>query len=184
MTSKPEVEGDKLMRRVLHRDPDHGGILAEITGAQGTSKTASLFSLAKYTLKKYPKEKIFFREQTEAPLQCYKLGEGNFKFFTKDTANITFHDRQKRLKKIDIPHQTFSTYDELYEIAEQGKVNIPFFDDAHEWMDFIHHLRGVGEWTTILIDEMADICPYGSSGNLYSRVKSFASLQHTISSRH
>jgi hypothetical protein len=174
MSSKPEVEGDKLMQRVLHRDPDHGGVLAEITGAQGTSKTASLFSFAKYTLKKYPKEKIFFREQTEAPLQCYKLGEGNFEFFIKESANVTFHDRTKRLKKVEIPYKTFTTYEELYEKARGGIVSIPFFDTVHEWMDFIHYLRSAGEWITVIIDEMADICPYGSSADLYKKIKDFA----------
>lgn len=174
MTSKPEVEGDRLMRRVLTRNPDHGGILSEITGAQGTSKTAALFSFAKYTFKRYPNEKIFFREQTEAPLQCYKLGEGNFEFFVKESSNITFHDRKKRLKKVDVPFRTFTTYEELYDMAQGGIVSIPFFDTVHEWMDFIHYLRSAGEWTTILIDEMADICPYGSSGDLYKRIKSFA----------
>lgn len=172
--STPEIEGQRIVEKILRRDPDHGGYLIEITGAQGTSKTAALFAFAQSTINKHPHEKIFFREQTDAPLQVFKFGEGNYEFFVKESSSITFRDRSQRLRKADIPYRTFSTYEELYNMSPRGKITVPFFDNDHEWTTFIHYLRNVGEWVTILIDEMSDIAPYGSSGNLFKQLKQFA----------
>jgi len=59
MTSNPERLGKKLWERLVERNIDHGGVLGEITGAQGTSKTSALLFLADFIMAKRPREKIF-----------------------------------------------------------------------------------------------------------------------------
>ena len=175
MTSNPERLGKKLWERLVERNIDHGGVLGEITGAQGTSKTSALLFLADFIMAKRPREKIFLREQIEAPLQVFKLKDPDkYQFFIKDSADMVFQDRSHKLKEVNIPHHKFKTYAELYEKAEPNKVSVPFFDNPAEWMDFIHYLRNAGEWTNILVDEMADIAPSGSSGKQFHRISKFS----------
>lgn len=180
MVSKPEILGGEILKRSLGRNKDYGGILAEITGAMGTSKTGTLLSFTKFTMSLHPEEKIFWREQLNAPLQIFKLGEGNYQFFIKNSANIVFRNRDKHLEHINLDPVVFSTYDDLYEKAKPGIANVVFFDDNYEWMDFITYLRGVGSWVNIFIDEMSDICPFSNQGSLYTRIRDFAGVMGAV----
>ena len=176
--SKTNVIGKKLFEQLMARNYDHGGDLVEITGAQGTSKTSCLLTFCSFTMEKFPNEKNFFREQVEAPLQIFKLGEKYFDkidFFIKESSNAVFRNRNKRLKEVDLPHQTFKTYDELYDdLSIRGHVSVPIFNDNYEWMDFIHYLRGVGEWVSVYVDEMGDVAPASQPNPLGNRIGSFA----------
>jgi len=174
MESVPEIMGSKIMKRTISRDQDHGGILSELTGAQGTGKTSVLLAFTDNTITSNPSEKIFWREQMDAPLQTFKLGLEKIRFFVKKDSNVIFRDRNKRLEEIDLNPVYFRDYEELYEIAPNGRASVVFFDNDHEWMKFIHYLRGVGEWVNIFIDEMADIAPSVCSGDLYQRVVKFS----------
>lgn len=180
MVSKPEIIGENILNRALGRNKDYGGILGEITGAQGTSKTSVLLSITNHTRALHPNEKIFWREQLNAPLQIFKLGQGSYTFWIKNTANIVFRDRDKHLKEIDVHAKTFSSYKELYDEAEPGTANVLFFDDNYEWMDFIAFLREVGEWVNVFVDEMADICPSVNAGNLFIRIRDFSSVMGAV----
>lgn len=181
MPSKPEIVGQRLLQRALGRNKDYGGILAEITGAQGTSKTGTLLSFTHHTIKLHPNEKIFWREQMNAPLQIFKLGEGRYHFWAKDTAEIVFRDRDRRLIHTEVkPFGTFHTYQELYEKCKPGIANVVFFDTNYEWMEFISYLREVGEWVNLFVDEMGDICPAVSSGRLFKQIRDFASVMGAV----
>jgi len=174
MKSTPEIMGKRIMDRTTSRDQDHGGILAELTGAQGTGKTGVLLSFTNNTIRANPTEKIFWREQMDAPLQTFKLGLDKICFFVKKGSNVVFRDRNKRLREVDMDPVYFRDFDELYEIAPSGRASVVFFEDDYEWMNFIHYLRGVGEWVNIFIDEMADIAPAVCSGDLYQKVIKFS----------
>jgi len=177
----PQNQGKKLWHRLVERNLDHGGVLAEITGAMGTSKTACLLFLCDYIMKHRPYERIFFREQVNAPLQIFKIGDpSKFSFYVKSDAEIQFLDRNNRLAPVNIHHKLFDTYDDLYEMTEPNKVSVVFFKDDEEWMDFIEYLRGVGEWTNILVDEMADITPEGAGGDLFRRIEKFSTTMGAV----
>ena len=177
----PESQGKKLWHRLVERNIDHGGILGEITGAQGTSKTATLLFLADFIMKYRPYEKIFFREQVDAPLQIFKIRDkSKYEFFVKSDANIVFRDRNKKLETVNLQHKVFDTYDDLYKMAQPNKVSVVFFKDDTEWMDFIEYLRNVGEWVNILIDEMADIASSGAGGSWYKRIEDFSTTMGAV----
>jgi hypothetical protein len=180
MVSKPEIIGEQILKRVLSRNKDYGGILVEITGAQGTSKTSTLLSFMKTTIREHPNEKIFFREQMDAPLQIFKLGQGQYKFFIKRDSNIVFRNRDKHLQIIDMNPGEFSTYKELYDKAIPGKVNVVFFDSNAEWMSFITYLRSAGEWVNIFVDEMADICPAVNRGAMFKQILDFSGVMGAV----
>jgi len=177
----PETQGKKLWHRLIERNIDHGGILGEITGAQGTSKTATLLFLADFIMKYRPYEKIFFREQIDAPLQIFKIGNSNkYNFFVKSDAEIVFRDRNNKLSPINLQHKVFDTYADLYEMAQPNKVSVVFFKSDTEWMEFIEYLRNVGEWVNILIDEMADVTPEGAGGKEFKRVEKFSTTMGAV----
>lgn len=175
MTSKTGIVGERLLKRCIERDKDHGGLSTEITGAMGMSKTGVLLFFGDTISKKYPGEKVFFREQYNSPLQIFKMGSSKYTFLVQEGSKVVFRNREKRLEKTEINHKRFTDFNDLYEKASPGKINVVFFKSDDMWMDFIEYLREVGEWTTVLIDEMADICPYPTSGNRYKKIGSFAS---------
>jgi len=183
MPSKLEIIGQHLMERVLSRNQDYGGILGEVTGAQGTAKTSVLLSLTDRTIKRNPDEKIFWREQTNAPIQIFKLGLDKINFMVPDNRRVIFRDRDNKLEEMEIsPITYFKTddYRDLYEKAERGKANLVFFDSVYKWMDFMTYLKEVGEWVNIFIDEMADICPSVNSGQLFTDIRDFAGVMGAV----
>jgi len=181
MVSKPEIYGEQLIGRITGRNPDYGGILAQITGAQGTAKTSTLLSFTKNTIKANPHEKIFWREQTNAPIQIFKLGLENINFMIPKNGRVVFRDRDHKLEHVQIdPITEFTTLSEIYDLAEPGKANVIFFESVYTWMDFIEELREVGEWVNIFIDEMADIAPAVSSGKLHKKIRDFSGTMGAV----
>ena len=165
--------GKILLERILKRDIDHGGRLVEITGAMGTSKTGCLLAFITHTLRLHPEEKIFFREQTNAPLQIYKL-RNKYQVFIQKGADVTFRDRNEKLKEIEVGAIEFTNFQDLWKKSKPGVVSVPFFKEPYDWMEFMTFLREVGEWVNVFVDEMADICPGTNSGALYKRMNEFS----------
>jgi len=183
MPSKSEIIGQQLIKRILSRNKDYGGILGEITGAQGTAKTSVLLSLSHRTIKRQPDEKIFWREQTNSPIQIFKLGLDKINFMVPDNERIVFRDRDNKLEHVELSPLTYfktGDYQDLYEKAERGKANLVYFTTPYEWMDFMTHLREAGEWVNVFIDEMADICPSVNSGELFTKVRDFAGVMGAV----
>jgi hypothetical protein len=174
MVSKQEIIGQEILKRIHLHDINDGGVFTETTGSQGSAKTSILLSFTEYTLKNHPDEKIFWSECYRSPLQTFKLGFDKQCFYAKNDLPITFRNRDKKLEPINIPLTRFDTFEELYNKAQKGKVNIVFFGNRMIWMDFINYLRNIGEWTHIYIDEMAEVCPSYTSGKMWNHIGKFA----------
>jgi len=197
MTSKPEIEGKNLIDRLLERSLDKGGIYSEVTASQGMAKTAVLLTFTDLTRKNHPNEKIFWREQLDAPLQIFKLGEGKYHFLVMEGSGAVFRDRSNHLAEVtNLPITYFKSkeivktvlqgkklvpvteiipdFQDLWDKSKPGVANVVFFGDEFFWLDFIHWLRNVGEWVNIFIDELADIAPAVCKGDLYHRILKFA----------
>lgn len=174
MVSKQEIIGEEILKRIHLHDINEGGVYTETTGSQGSAKTSVLLSFTDYTLEHYPNEKIFWSECYKAPLQTFKLGYNKICFYAKQNLPIIFRNRNKKLEPIDIPLTRFNTFDELYNKAQKGKVNIVFFENRMIWMDFIDYLRNIGEWVHVYIDEIAEVCPSYTSGKLWNNIGRFA----------
>jgi len=180
MVTKTGVEGKRIVDRALGRNLDYGGILCEITAAQGMGKTSTLLSLTKHTIMRHPEEKIFWREQYNAPLQIFKLGPDKYQFMVREGSNVVFRDRNKKLAHVDVNPVYFKSYKDLYELAKPGVANVVFFGKSIFWMDFITELREAGEWVNIFIDEMADVCPSTNSGALYQKMNDFSGTMGAV----
>ncbi len=172
--SKSEVNAERILKRIHIHDLDSGGVFTEVTGSQGSAKTSVLLSFMDYTMKQYPGEKIFWSSCYNAPLQFVKIGKGKFHIMVKKNSNVTFHDRNQKLKQIFSEVTNFTGYDDLYNKAQPGICNAVFFGNRYKWIDFIHHLRSAGEWAHLYLDEMSEIAPSFTSGKLWHRIGSFS----------
>jgi len=175
MTTKSELIAHQILGRIHTHDQDQGGVLTETTGAQGSAKTSVNLAFIDYTIKNYPQEKIFMSECYDAPLQVFKLKNyKKIKFFVKKDSNVIFRNRDNHLEEVDFNPVKFITYKYLYEQAKPGHVNVVFFGDRFEWMEFIKFLRSVGEWVHVYIEEISEIAPMFPDGENWHKVKDFA----------
>jgi len=173
--TKSEKIAQQILGRIHNHDRDQGGVLTETTGAQGSAKTAVNLAFTDYTLKNFPKEKIFWSECYDAPLQIFKLKNiDKIKFFIQKDKKIVFRNRDDHLRHIDLHPIEFTTFSDLYEKAKPGHVNVVFFGDRLIWMEFIKYLRSIGEWVHIYIEEFSEIAPMFPHADLWHKVKEFA----------
>lgn len=174
MVSKQEIIGKEIMERIHIHDVDTGGVFTVATGSQGSAKTSILLAFAEYALAYHPDEKIFWSESYKAPLQITKLEPKKYRFYCKHGLDFIFRDRDKKRKPIKMPFVSFKDYDDLYEKAKLGKINVAFFGNRMYWMDFIEHVAGLGEWVHIFIDEISEVCPAYQPGNVWKRIGDFS----------
>jgi hypothetical protein len=172
--SKSEVLAAKILKRCHIHDMDSGGVFTFITGGMGTGKTSIMLSFCNYTLLHYPDEKAFWSNTYNTPIQSIKIGLEHHHIMVKDGSGVSFHDRNQKLAKISPDVTCFKDYDELYDLAIPGKCNCVFFGDRYKWIDFIHYLRSVGEWTHVYIDELSEIATAFTSGRLFKQIGRFS----------
>jgi len=174
MPSKPEIEGEKILNMLLGQRQEYGGAFAYITGSMGGGKTSAMFFILSYTLNAYKNQKIFLSETYDAPLQAFKLGIEKIHFMVKEGEDVVFRDRNKHLELIDVGPTYFKDYEDLYNKAKPGYINVPFFGDRTKWMEFIAYLRHTGEWSHVFIDEIGEVVPSNTSGKLHKRIGQFS----------
>jgi len=174
MPSKLEIIAAQIRDRIHNHDPDHGGVVLEITGAPGSAKTSTMLSITRKTMKDHPNEKVFFSNTYFAPMQSLRIGMDNHKILVKRGSNVTFHDRDKKLERIYPEITYFSDYDELFESAGRGKINAVFFGDRSKWRGFLHYLRSVGEWCHVCFDEFGEVAPAHKAGKEYWEIGKFS----------
>lgn len=175
--TKSEQYSRWVIKRIHKHDKDAGGIVSIITGAQGSGKTGTLLSFAVYTINNYPNEKVFWSNTFDAPIQTLKLpDQSKVHYLIEKDKGIVFRDRNRRLKDISstINYDEFTTMDELYDKAKPGKVNVVFFANRMDWMQFIRYLRSAGEWVHIYIDELSEIAPAFQKGKYWKKIEDFS----------
>jgi len=173
LVSKQEYLGREIMKRIHIHDPDKGGIFTLTTGSMGAAKTSVISSFADYTTCHHPNEKVFWSECYRAPLQVFRL-KSKYHFLVKEDVSLQFRDRNNKHSSMDIPYTTFTDFNDLYEKAKRGCVNVPFFGNRLYWMGFIDHLRNVGEWTHVFLEELAEICPSYQDGILWKYIRDWS----------
>jgi hypothetical protein len=172
--TKSEINAERILRRCHIHSYDDGGVFSFITGGMGTGKTSVMLSFMDYTIEHYPEEKIFWSNTYNSPVQSLKIGLDKHHIMVQQGAGVTFHDRSKKLKLIHPSVTVFKGFEDLYNKAKPGSCNCVFFGDRMLWMDFIHHLRSVGEWVHIYIDELSEISPAFTSGKLFKKIGLFS----------
>ena len=169
-TSRQEANFAYIMNRIHTQNPDMGGCFTEATGMQGASKTAAMLSFADHNMIVHPDQRNFWRNTYETPLQVTKLPYGSWEILVEEGHNVTFHERTKGLPEVDLPYDTFKSFEDLYETATPGKTSVLFFKDETFWMNLIHYLGYTGEWNHVFLDEYAELFPINPRGKLHRKI--------------
>jgi|GEM_PF-2595992 len=172
--SKSEIIAERLLKKCHVHDVNSGGVLSLVTGGLDCAKTSVMLSFVDYTLEHHPTEKLFWSNTYFAPIQSLRIGIEKHHIMVKEDSNVTFHDRAQRLKEIHPKITRFNDFDDLYQKAIPGLLNCVFFGQRNTWMDFVHYLRGVGQWCHVYIDELSEICPAFTSGDLFKQIGQFS----------
>ena len=164
-------EGQQILRTIHTHDSNYGGHFIEVTSGTGKGKTAMLLSMALYNLEHFTREKVFFSECYNTPIQSLKLGKEKVCFFIpeKHKQTFNFRNRDKRLEEapegfFEVVYFKDKDYEDLYNKAKLGKINVPIFADRKEIMELIKYVNSIGEFSLILIDEMSEIATSLNSG--------------------
>jgi len=177
MSTKLEVLGQKILQRIHRHDENQGGVLTETTGGMGSGKTSIGLSFANYTMNNYPKEKIFWSECYNTPLQFYKLKRPEkYHIMVRKNSNVVFRDRNNKLQLINLKPTYFESFSDMYQYAKPGKLNIVFLGNRLDQMKLDMHLRSVGEWVHKYCEEFSEIAPMFPRGELWHLVKKYAAV--------
>lgn len=164
---KLTLKTEEILKRRKARQPELGGIISLTVGPTGSGKTSQLLFDAKYILKNNPNELVFFRDSTETSAQFNRIGN-NYNIFVSDKCTIRFRDLING-GNIDMPVTFFSSYNDIINqdtgkgLAEKGKLNVIYFQNDYEWIDFLKHLRNTIGWQSVFIEEIEDIIPLNPS---------------------
>lgn len=166
--AKKTVNGAKITKRILERNPDNGAVAVEITGLQGSGKTSLELWFADTILKKYPEEMVLWRDSLNSPLQFTKIGYGKYKILIEAGSQLKFAYAET-LQPANVPFTTFTDMEDLYSKCKKGKINAVYFKDEYSWIDFIKYLRIQPGWQSVFLDEYEDVCPQRCRGEQWHR---------------
>jgi hypothetical protein len=178
--TRPTIDYTKsVLGRMEEHEPDHGAVFCLAMGAPGSGKTGALLSCMDRTLMSFPKEKVFFNECFNTPLQVCKMGKNKYQFM-RESDEIQFFDRSHSGKKIDPDVIDFTDFEDCYKKAKLGVVNVIFFKDRMKVIEFIGYLRDTCSWNHVFIDEMAEVAPAFASGEDWKRIEKFSFILKDI----
>jgi hypothetical protein len=167
------VKTVSVVSKMKEHNPDKGGLFSIIVGSTGAGKTGTMFYCLIDNIRRYPNEFVFLSECYNAPLQFTKLPKDKVNIMVQNDC-CRFVDRVK--KKPCVPeHTVFTDYADCYNKAKRGKINVLFLEDRKDLMEFISWtVLNAMEWVTFGIDELSEIVPSYSSGNVYRRIEKFS----------
>lgn len=171
--NKQTVIGRELMQRILGKNEDLGSCVCEISGSPGTAKTATLLSICSTLMSRYPEDKFFWSNPYRSPFQFVKLNNDSWDILVQANSNIVFRDRTTG-NPIDLTHQKFDGFDDLWNKCKNGRLSCIFFKDRNEWMSWVGYTLSKNLWCNFFLDELGEIAPAFSSGKLWKRIVTFA----------
>ena len=166
----PGVEGPRLYK-LLYNDYDFnfGGSVVGISGSQGSVKTTVCLDLAEKKIRHHKDEKIFWRETLKSPMQCQRLLHTGYEVYVEEGVDIVFVEA---LTQRVVPHKKtfFGSVEELYDMCENGVVNVVFFKDNQKWTSLIDVCNMHGfNWNTVFLDEMEGLYEAGANNQTEER---------------
>ena len=189
--SPVDINGAELLKRLYLRDPNEGGMDIEATGPKGCGKTSLIFDITSNIMKFNPEELVFMRDRYESPVQFNRFDK--WCIWVQDSISLKFRDITNN-SFFDLPVMSFKDYDEIYEQAKPGIVNVIYLDDEYNWIrkdgiiDFLRrHSHRIGNryldqtlttpiWKTIIFTEYEDVCPINESKPIWSYCKDFTGI--------
>lgn len=163
---------------VLARKPDQGAPTVLTTGRLGAGKTSLLADIACQLLNlkdadedRPQSERLFWRGQ--ASCQFLKLhGEIPYQVLVPESTEVQFISEDG----FDIKQREFSTFPELYEMADPNKLNV-IYCSYEELVDFAEWIQMTKfSWNSLFCDEVEDLAPQGIGGNRFKQNKRVANI--------
>jgi len=184
-----------LFKELVVRDPYAEGVGVFDTGPMGSGKTALMIHQLRRVFdnkrqvtrdlreKKIPKESVWEYEQI-AREKIYWIGDsdGQWKRFpervaeklvlVEDGLELKFYANKVPMEVRSVP---FVDFDDVVAYASPHKLNVVYIRDPLRVMDFIQHLinTSLGEWSSVAVDEVEDICPAYMGKTDFHRAKQF-----------
>lgn len=189
--SPVDIQGEKILKRIYLRDPHEGGMDLEATGPKGCGKTSLVFDIAQHIMKYNPEELVFMRDRYESPVQFNRFN--HWRIFAENGMTLRFRNILTN-QRFNLPVTTFDNYQEVYEQAEPGTINVVYLKDEYNWIrtdgliDFIRrHSHRSGNkhldqtistpvWKTVIFTEYEDVCPINESKPIWSYCKEFTAI--------
>ena len=115
-----------------------------VVGEPAVGKTSVIIAFLEDTMLNHPDQKNFFRNPYFAPLQFLKLSPSHkWEIMLEEDSKVTFHDRDDRLREIDIDGKIryFKDFQDLYDKATPGKCTSVFFEDEIKWYNHENDMR-------------------------------------------
>jgi len=195
----PEETAKFIFQRLFDRNKSVGGHSLELTGIPGSGKTSLHLHFYEIIKKRYPDERIFWRDLVEAPVQFVRTKD--WQLFAEEGMNFRIIDRNDDGREIDVPRITFEEipqvsyepqiaddkkkykenqelkqqqddiFRKIYKKAKGGRLNVIYFRTEAHWIDFMRYVRNTPDWVTFLWDEYEDIFPGANRGELWWRIE-------------
>lgn len=161
--TNPKKEGKRIYNVMLNRDPDIGATVILVSAGMGGVKTSACLDYAEKIMQWYPSEKVFWRESLKSPVQFTKLIDFEYQIFIEKGYKLIFKNITN--DSIISPNIiVFNDFKELLQYSKGQTLNIVFFKSNKTWIDFIEFLNNSNGWYTLVLDEIEDLFPSGTSG--------------------
>lgn len=160
---KMEIITKRILNEKLKRDLEKGGISSVTISPPGEGKTNQLIHDAQTIFKYIPNEIVFWRDNTKSAVQ-YNKKKVRWKIFIQEGCNVNFRNLTEG-GYMTIPYTTFNDFNEILNkdtgvgLAKPQQLNVIYFKEEYNWIDFAEHLRHTIGWKSIFIDELEDLIP-------------------------
>ncbi len=185
-----------LFQDLIVRNPYRGGVSWMATGDIGSGKTALMVRIvvrlfkckrqiaallregevdeeSRWEYEQIAAEKVFWIGTADCQWRRVPERVAEKMFFVEDGLDLKFFLDRKEIQIKSIP---FTDFEDVVAYAQPHKLNIVYIRDPLDVMDFIQFLinESLGEWVTVCVDEMEDICPAYMRENNWARAKDFS----------
>jgi len=161
-------EGVRLYKTLYEKyDDDYGSSVVGISGSQGSVKTTVCLDIAEKKMNYHKKEKIFWRETYDSPMQCRRIINYPYDIYVEEGLKLWFITKKGNINP-DLIY--FKTIEELYGLAKPQTLNVVFFNNKKDWTDLIKFCNNrCNDWNTIFLDEMEGLYNAGSNNQTKER---------------
>ncbi|MCD6485188.1 MAG: hypothetical protein J7L47_08785 [Candidatus Odinarchaeota archaeon] len=168
----------EVLKEILEKDFNYGGVITHITGAKGAGKTTLLLRLAENLIKN---EKVLWRGMFSCQW-FFSTIPVNLILPKKIKATLIVMDKHasRKAEPEDVADRVsyFTSIKQVYTKTRRKYLNVIYFINILDWLDLFELLikREDVSWISIIFDEMEDLFPMNPSGSLWKEVERGAQI--------